>query len=164
MKKVYVKQAKNTGKGLFAKKNIKKGEVIFIVKGKIVKGLYGADYSQVHPRCLAADTNMWLSPLRTNPWWFINHSCKPNAGLKGKVTVVAMKNIKKGQEITIDYSTTEDDPTWTMKCRCGHKNCRKIIRSARFLPEKLFKKYKPYIPEFLQISYAHHNSISKTRF
>jgi len=32
-----------------------------------------------------------------------------------------MENIKKSEQITIDYSITEDDPNWNMKCECREK-------------------------------------------
>ena len=158
---VYVAQTKNTGKGLFAKTNIRKNEKIFVVKGKIIKEdmYYAGPYHKCGPRWLAIGRSKWVSPLRNNPWWFINHSCRPNAGLKGSVTVIAMRNITKGEQITIDYSITEDDPYWKMECECGNNDCRKIIRSIRFLPEKNFEKYKPFITKFLQKSYEQSRKI-----
>ena len=71
-----------------------------------------------------------------------------------------MDNIKKGEEITIDYSITEDDPYWKMKCGCSNKDCRKTIRSIRFLPEKNFKKYRPFIPKFLKKFYEDEKIVS----
>ena len=155
MKKIYVAQTKNKGKGLFAKLNIKKDDVLFVVKGRMVQddNYYPGDYYKSGPRWLALEKYTWLVPLRTNLWWFINHSCKPNAGLRGKATVVAMKNIKKGEEITIDYSITEEDPYWKMDCNCGEKNCRKVIKGIKYLPHNFFIKYKLYIPKFLVESY-----------
>ncbi len=148
-KEVYVSKAGNLGKGIFAKSNIKKDEIIFIVKGTIEKGAYDSQSCHEGPNWLALAKNIWISPFDNNPWRYINHSCNPNAGLKGKITVVAMKNIKKSEQIMIDYSITEDDPNWKMNCKCGQKNCRNLIRSVRFLSPRLFKKYKNYIPKFL---------------
>lgn len=158
MSKVYVSRAGNLGEGIFAKTDIKKDEIIFIVKGSIKKNDYSPKSSVEGPNWLALAKHKWISPFDDNPWRYINHSCKPNAGLKGKVTVVAMKNIKKNEQITIDYSITEDDPYWKMKCNCGQKNCRKIIRSVRFLSPSLFKKYKEYIPKFLRKEYVRANN------
>jgi SET domain-containing protein len=50
----------------------------------------------------------WLSPFPQNGLWFLNHSCRPNVGRKGLRTIVAMKKINAGDEITLDYSTTEE--------------------------------------------------------
>lgn len=154
--KVYIGKSRISGKGIFAKRDIKKNEIIFVVRGKIVKHSYEPNY-QVGSRWLGIGKNTWVSPFRNNPLWFINHSCNLNAGLKDKKKIVAMKKIRKDEEITIDYSITEDDPYWKMRCGCGDKKCRKTIRSIRFLPKKLFKKYKPYILNFLQKSYISNN-------
>ncbi|MFH1758970.1 MAG: SET domain-containing protein-lysine N-methyltransferase [Patescibacteria group bacterium] len=156
--KVYIAKADNLGNGLFAKKNIKKDEVIFITKGVVEKGSYDPKLYDIGPNWLAIAKNTWLSPFNDNPWRYINHSCNPNTGLKGQVTVVAMKNIRKDQWITIDYSITEADPYWKMRCMCKQKNCRKIIRSIRFLPSRLFEKYKKYIPKFLKDGYLSHRT------
>jgi len=150
MPKTYVGNTSNIGKGLFAKKNIRKDEVIFIVKGKIKKGPYSRKFFKTGPNWLSIEEKKWLSPSNNCPWRYINHSCNPNVGLKGKVTVVAMKNIKESEQLMIDYSITENDPYWKMKCMCGQKNCRKIIRSYRYLSPKLKNKYKKYIPNFLK--------------
>lgn len=70
---------------------------------------------------------------------FFNHSCNPNSGIKikgNRVILIAIKNIKKGKEITWDYSTTMDEDEWEMCCMCKIKNCRKIIRDFKYLPKK----------------------------
>ncbi len=60
-----------------------------------------------------------------NPAKYINHSCDPNAEtdiIRGKIWVIALRDIEKGEEITYDYcydlDSWEDHP-----CRCGSKNC-----------------------------------------
>ncbi len=73
MVKVYVSQTKNIGKGLLAKCDIKKDEIIFIAKGKLVKDSYGPDY-QIGPNWLTIKKNVWINPFDDNPWRFINHS------------------------------------------------------------------------------------------
>mgnify|MGYP001572637729 CR=1 FL=1 len=92
---------------------------------------------------------------------YLNHSCDPNIGIKGRVTFVALKNIKKGEEVAFDYSTTEDDMLWHLpfKCMCVSKNCRSKIRSIQFLPHKIFKAYLPYIPNYFQGVYTRYNRL-----
>jgi len=68
--------------------------------------------------------------------YYLNHSCNPNSGIRDKVIIVAMRDIERGEEITLDYSITEADRTGKLKCKCGDQNCRKIIRSIQFLPKK----------------------------
>lgn len=82
----------------------------------------------------------------------INHSCDPNAGIRGKNELFALKPISKGQEITFDYSTTMwedkeqirtlfDEELWEIPCGCGAKNCRKTIGEFYELPQKIQETY-----------------------
>lgn len=160
MNNVYIKKSFMVGNGIFTNRNIKKGEFLFEVKGRIKKGSYGPGsnqnfqkYLSIWPNSIVIGKNTWLNPYSSNPWRYINHSCKPNAVRKSKTTIIAFKDIQKDEEVTIDYSITEEDPEWTMKCACGEKICRKTIRSIQFLPKRIFLKYKPYLPLFLQKSY-----------
>lgn len=59
---------------------------------------------------------------------FINHSCDPNTYIrvmKNRVEFYALKNIRKGQELSADYGETHHDGK--LPCRCGAKNCRGFI-------------------------------------
>src|SRR3989338_2082559 len=153
MNNVIVKSSTIAGRGIFASKDLKKGDTILIVDGPVIKYPFLPDW-RVGMNHLNIGPNMWKIAYRDNPWNFINHSCSPNSGLLGKTKVVAMSKIKKGQEVTIDYSCTEASTSqWRMKCNCHTKECRKLIRSIQFLPSDLFKKYKKYIPKFLQREY-----------
>lgn len=160
MSNVYIKKSHIAGNGIFTKKNIKKGGFLFEVKGTIKKSGYGQEsnqnfqkYLSIWPNSIVVEKNTWLNPYNSNPWRYINHSCNPNSTRNGKTTVIALKSIKKDEEVTIDYSTTEEDPEWMMECKCGVKSCRKVIRSVQFLPKRIFLKYKPYLPLFLQKAY-----------
>jgi SET domain-containing protein len=152
-KKYYIGKTPNRGKGLFAAHRIAKGEVVFIAKGKIISSYYCKQF-HIGPRWIGIGRAKWLSPFRNNALWYLNHSCSPNTGRKGMRTMVAMKTIQKDEEITLDYSTTEEDPHWRMRCHCLQKNCRGTIRAIQFLPKKLFKKYRNYLSPFLLRAYS----------
>jgi len=48
-------------------------------------------------------------------------------------TIVAARAVGAGEEVTIDYATTEEDPGWELRCRCGSRGCRGVVRGeARF--------------------------------
>jgi uncharacterized protein len=151
MKKIYVGKSTISGKGLFAGESIKKGEMVFIMKGKILK-INSRNKKRIIalPNPVGIDKDMWIDPAE--PYVNLNHSCNPNMGVKGKVTFIALRKIKKGEEVTFDYSISEDS-SWEMKCNCGSKNCRKIIRSIRYLPKECYNKYMPYIPSYFQMFY-----------
>ena len=56
----------------------------------------------------------------------INHSCDPNYEVYGiglKVWVYAIRDIKKGEELTIDYGFGYDEYYKDFPCKCGSKNC-----------------------------------------
>jgi SET domain-containing protein len=58
----------------------------------------------------------------------VNHSCQPNLVsriMKGHIIYMSLRAIRKGEELTIDYNY--DDTDETMRCLCGHQNCRGII-------------------------------------
>jgi len=157
-RKVYVDKSAISGRGVFAKKDVKKGEIIFIAKGtpRHLKVRNKKD-SQLGPDWLGVGRDLWIDPYDYNPLSYINHSCEPNAGIKGAVTVVASQNIHHGEEITFDYSTTESDLYWEFRCNCKNKKCRKIIRSVQFLPIERFKRYLPYVPRYFKKVYVEYN-------
>src|SRR3989338_10440011 len=40
-----------------------------------------------------------------NPSWYLNHSKNPNVGCGKNYQFYALRNIKKGEELTVDYAT-----------------------------------------------------------
>jgi len=150
VKNISIKSSPIAGRGIFAEKNFKMGEIIFLVQGATIKYPFLPDW-RIGQDWLNIGPNIWKIAYRDNPWSFINHSCEPNSGLLEKTKVVATSPIAIGEEITIDYSCTEASSSrWKMKCKCASPQCRKTIRTIQFLPENLFKKYQKYIPSFLQ--------------
>jgi len=152
----YVADSHIHGKGVFTKRAFKRGEVIFIFKGKLIKRVNKTKKDVfANPMAIGVDKNTWVDPKGF--FQYINHSCDPNMGVKGKVTFVALKNIKPGDELTFDYSINEADINWSMKCGCGSRLCRKAIKSTQFLPKKTYRKYLPYIPRYFQKVYNKYN-------
>lgn len=81
---------------------------------------------------------------------FFNHSCSPNAGIKGQILMVAIRNIKKGEEITYDYCLTDADFAYSFKCSCSSLNCRKRITTSDWKIPGLQKRYKGYFSWYIQ--------------
>ncbi|MGD8593921.1 MAG: SET domain-containing protein [Gammaproteobacteria bacterium] len=91
---VMVKKSKIHGNGLFAKKNIKAGEIIGEVKGKPTK----KDGPYV----------LWMDNAKNGfevscILKYINHNQQANACYYDDLTVVALRDIRKGEEITHNY-------------------------------------------------------------
>lgn len=71
---------------------------------------------------------------------YVNHSCEPNAMVSvtpSRVSLLAMRRIMPGEEVTFDYSTssTESYEEWSMDCRCGTPSCRARISGFHTVPE-----------------------------
>jgi uncharacterized protein len=59
-----------------------------------------------------------------DPMRYTNHSCQPNARLcirNGRVEFYALRPIKKGEEITVNYGETHHEGR--LLCRCGAPGC-----------------------------------------
>lgn len=156
--KLFVEKSRIHGLGVMAKKNIKRGEVGFIIKGKIIRwkvrdegeALYGEHW-------IGIGKDTWIDPEGFGR--YINHSSKPSCGIRGSVTVCALRNIKKGEELTIDYSTTEQETLWWMEDYSGKKK-KQIVRAVQFLPQEKFKSYLPYVPKYFQKVYRQHHKVT----
>ena len=134
--------------GVFAGEIVQKGQLIKVLSGEIIS------LDECVRRVVAGNEKM-DDPLQIGIEMYIdldyssrafNHSCDPNAGLRKDSELFALRNIGKEEEITYDYSTTvgPNIPTslWTMICKCGSKNCRKVLGNILSIPEKTLQKYK----------------------
>lgn len=148
--KIKVGKSKNYGQSLFATKNIKKGEIVFPFVGPIVKTptVYTLPISK----------NLYIDPFPfNNIIRCICHSCDPNCGIVNRSLVMAMRDIKKDEEITIDYAMfvyeyKNEDIDENRVCKCGSKICRGKLGSYKTLPESIKRKYKGFISDFLPIA------------
>jgi SET domain-containing protein len=131
--KIALRKTRRGGRGLFAIERIRKGEIVSISAGiglplRAVKRLPKA----IRLYCYHVENGFFYCPLRANPSadWFMNHSCSPNVSSpKEAFTLRARRNIEAGEEILYDYSADSDYPPFRQfRCRCGNRNCRKIIR------------------------------------
>jgi SET domain-containing protein len=145
-KKAEVRKSGNKGKGIFAKKLIKKGERIASFDGQIYEYEHRwNDYLRNHT--IQFEKRRWRDSKGIAV--FINHSCEPNCGVKNLFDIVAMRDIKKDEEITWDYEMTEANPIWKMKCRCKTPSCRGVIGNYKNMPPATRKKYKGFISQWL---------------
>lgn len=135
-----VKEARN-GRGIFTQKDIARGEIIFEVRGVFISGDEDEDIDEeTRSNAYRYDADRYISPKGTIGD-FLNHSCTPNAKVvkEGKKLFIrALRTLPKNKEVTIDYATiTARDDSWTMKCNCGSKQCRKKIGKFKLLPQEI---------------------------
>ncbi len=150
MKKIYAGKSLISGKGIFAAEDIKKGQQIQRIMGKLIKRkLRSEKESKKFANWIGMGKDMWLNPNQTK-FRYLNHSCDPSAAIVGTRTLVALKDIPKDGEITFDYSLTDADQYWQMKCKCGSKNCREIIKPIYSVAPEVFSRHYPHIPAKFQ--------------
>ena len=147
MKKYFIGKSKINGKGIILNKDVVKDEIIFRFTGKTIKNQLNWYRG---PNWLQVGYTEWIIPHPGSTGNYLNHSCNPNAGIKGKNTIVAMGPINKGEEVTIDYALSETFPLWHMKCKCGSKNCRKLVKPYQDLPIQRQKKYMEYTSKYIK--------------
>lgn len=140
MKKYFlIKETPECGKGIFSKKAFRKNQLLFTFGTKVVP------WFKANHRSIQLGTNKWLNPSKKALGYYVNHSCHPNAYFKAPHFIAALRNIKPGEEITIDYASVINIPTWDMPCSCGHKSCRKMIKSYSRSPKNIQKKYMEFV-------------------
>ena len=129
----------NVGLGVFAQRDLLPGEVILALEGPMI------DFAETKRRgtreCMAIQIGPDQYIDTRPPGVFVNHSCEPNSGIKGSQFLVALRRIRKGEEIRYDYSTTMEEQSFTMDCRCGAPTCRRIVMDFSTLPRRLRDQY-----------------------
>ena len=117
MKLYKIKKSNIDNRGLYASKNIKAGTTIIHYKGKLItkketeknpkydneKAIYLFNVNSRYD----LDGDFEFNTAR-----LINHSCNPNCEVAGKglkLWIFALKNIKKGEELSYDYGFSYDE-------------------------------------------------------
>lgn len=148
-----IRNAGTHGMGLFASRDIEKDEIVAdFSDGKVYETDKASDLpKEVADHAIQFEEHKWIDTSGTGR--YLNHSCNPNCGIKDKFKIVAMRDIKKDEELTFDYEMAEDSD-WRMKCDCGLEGCRKIIGTYGNLPQSVKEKYKEYTSEWLIDKYG----------
>ena len=117
--------------GLSAAKDIKKGQKIIQYKGKKVslsKVETDPKYDNEKAIYLFNVNSRYDmdGDFEYNTARLINHSCNPNCEVAGKglkLWIFALRDIKKGEELSYDYGFGFDENYKDYVCKCGTKNC-----------------------------------------
>ena len=115
------------GLGLFAGKEIPKGACIIEYIGRTISKKEEYSINSKYLFEVSSKRTIDGKP-RTNRAGYINHSCRPNAEIeicKGRIFIMAKKNIPAGEEIFYDYGKEY----W--KEYIGPKKCRCVKCSSR---------------------------------
>jgi hypothetical protein len=150
------------GDGLFAASRLKKGDCLLMIGGYI---LTVEEESRLTGK--SADNgvqiakNLVLCTVRPEEWGgvnYLNHSCEPNAGFNGQIALVALRDIAKDEEISIDYAMVlhkaDKGPTYRLACLCGASTCRGVVTENDWKIAALQEKYHGYFQPYLAAEIA----------
>ena len=114
--KTKVKPSSIEGLGLYADEDILKGAVVWL-HDPILDGWFYADelnrYTESmkdyikHFCCYDKEKQAWIKSCDNANW--MNHSKKPNLGSPDYYIHVALKDIKTGEELTLNYDKIGDE-------------------------------------------------------
>lgn len=146
------------GNGNFALRPISKGELIMAFGGYVM--------TRTEERALPSEINdngIFITPdlvigikkiSEVEPATYVNHSCDPNAGIKGQILLVAMRDINLGEEITFDYAMalhrSPGNPPYRFKCECHSVLCRGYVTDEDWMKPELQGRYAGYFQYYLE--------------
>lgn len=140
------------GHTVVARDMIAQGELIVVWSGTLV-GLAELEAlpATVKRYSLQVEENQYLVSLSDcEPPDYVNHSCDPNAGLSGQIALIAMRDIRPGEEITYDYAMSDGSAYDEFDCACGAAHCRRRVTGDDWKRFELWQRYAGYFSPYLQ--------------
>lgn len=134
--KFEIRKSKIDNRGAFATEDIPKGTMIVEYVGEKISNEEADKREETNDErgvtyifCL--DENSCIDgAVGGNESRFINHSCEPNCNYlveNGRIFYYSNRDIKKGEELTIDYDYDADSKKEI--CLCKSEKCRGFINS-----------------------------------
>ena len=146
-KQVKSVMTKEKGRCLFANQYFKQGDIILPLKGIIRR------CCESTPDAVQIDDDKFIDSDHRYAEDHINHGCNPTTMIDFEaLNFIALRDVKKGEEITYHYLTTEYDLVrdgLDFDCKCGAKNCLGRIKGFKFLTQAQKLKLKPWLSPFL---------------
>ena len=152
--KTEVRESKIHGRGLFATVDIAKDEIVAVKGGHFVyrKTLREKITPRLGPVEIQIGDDLFIAPVtdeeRELSMLYLNHSCNANLGVRGEITFVTMRDIPSSEELTHDWATTDNDD-YSIECKCGAPNCRKILTGKDWQRPELQRRYVGYFSPYL---------------
>lgn len=75
---------------------------------------------------------------------YSNHSCDPSVIFdmtKFEVRVGSKRPLRKGDDVTFFYPSSEWDMQQPFECSCGSEKCLGVVRGAKYLDDTVLKDY-----------------------
>lgn len=160
-----VRDCGQKGRGLYTTAPIKAGTEVISAFGLVVPNsrVHSPPYEVIGDEvCFQIDELHHIYPISPNSdrwykFWFTNHSCEPNCGIRGSITLVSLRDIAPEEEITFDYSMTDADfegmnchPNIPMVCLCNSLSCRGVITGDDWRLTYIQQRYNGFFSNYIQ--------------
>ncbi|ORY02789.1 hypothetical protein K493DRAFT_334488 [Basidiobolus meristosporus CBS 931.73] len=117
---------------LVATREFKEGDIISKIEGKPASDIC------YHTVQVDEDKHIEL----TNDLTYCNHSCEPTTILDTtRMVVVALKDLKEGDELTFFYPSSEWDMAESFNCACGSSQCIHVVKGAKYTAPEVLSRY-----------------------
>lgn len=141
------------GYAVYASEPIAKGELLVMWSGTLVDSTKLETLPDAFRRhSLQVEDDLFLVSLTdSEPADYVNHSCNPNAGLSGQISLVSMRDISAGEEITYDYAMSDGSGYDEFDCSCGAAQCRGHVGGKDWRNEALWVRYAGFYSPYLAV-------------
>lgn len=139
------------GKGVYARVDVPAGMLLVVWGGRVLT----RHELEQRPRAdrsltLQVDDDAYLVSEVEGPADWVNHSCDPNAGMHGQISLVAMRAIRAGEEVCFDYAMSDATDYDEFDCVCGAPTCRGRISGSDWARTDLTRRYAGYFSPYIQ--------------
>ncbi len=150
--KINIIESPTHGCGMVALQDIEEGEIVIIWREGYIDKMeaekakkQGMEVFQWADDVYSIVTNEMLDAH------YVNHSCDPNCWMNGAFSLSAMREIKLGEEITVDYALfhMEDHYVSDWICNCGSPHCREKVTGTDWRDPELQQRYRDHFSPLL---------------
>ena len=140
------------GYGLFAQETLARDEVLVAWGGPVLTFAEVQALSrEAQGHTMQIDEDLYIGAVSMDePSDYVNHSCDPNAGIRGQVVLVALREIAPGEEVCFDYAMADGSPFDEFECGCGTEHCRGRVTGGDWQRPELWERYEGYFSSYLQ--------------
>jgi len=149
-----VRNSKIHGRGVFAKRAIRKGVRVIEYTGPIIStkeadklGNKVDAHGHSHTMLFTVDDNRVIDGTKGGDAKYINHGCTPNCEAiqdGDQIFIESLRSIRPGEEITYDYHLVvegkiTDKVKKEYECFCGSPQCRHTQIDSRIIAKQVRK-------------------------
>jgi hypothetical protein len=156
--RVVVGRSRIHGRGLVATEDLAAGQVVLRLGGRLLGSAELVELiatAETDPDGVYVDTitvyegaHLVMPPRSVAH--FVNHSCAPTLWHVGPYELAARRQLRAGEELTVDYGTNSGATGFVMECRCVSTHCRRRVTSDDWREPGLQLRYDGHWTPALQ--------------